>query len=58
MSRFERRKSISKTLLLDSVCWYLGSLLNLLLMNSGFGLVPYLVGQHGNRLSSLWSPWC
>lgn len=53
-----RRKPVFKPLLLDSLCWYLGSLLNLLLLNSGFGLVLYLKGQQGNRLSSLWSPWC
>lgn len=40
MGMFERRKPVSKPLLLDSLCWCLGSLLNLLLTNSGFGLVP------------------
>lgn len=53
----ERRKSISKPPLLDSVL-VLGSLLSLLLVNSGTGLVPFLKGQHGDKLSSLWSPWC
>lgn len=58
MGMLERRKFNSKPLLLDSVCWYLGSLLSLLLMSSGIGLVPHLKGQHGDKLSSLWSPWC
>lgn len=40
MGMFERRKPVPKPLLLDSLCWCLGSLLNLLLMNSGFGLLP------------------
>lgn len=51
MGTFE--KPISKPLLLDSLCWYLGSLLNSLLLKSGFGLVLYFEGQQGNSLSSL-----